>query len=78
MKAAPTKKRSSSRNIQKLGRQLWERMDTLRAAGLYNEEDGLVPMQSGFKSNVGLLFAAFMFKWYRARFINKVCVLYDV
>mmetsp|Transcript_20859 Transcript_20859/g.37660 ORF Transcript_20859/g.37660 Transcript_20859/m.37660 type:complete len:303 (-) Transcript_20859:252-1160(-) len=52
----------------------WERMDTLKAAGFYNDADGLVPMQSGFKSNVGLLVAAFMFKWYRARFINKIPV----
>ena len=45
-------------------------MDTLRSAGLY--DDGMVPMQSGFKTNVMLLVGAFMFKWYRARFINKV------
>jgi hypothetical protein len=32
----------------------------------------MVPMQSGFKTNVGLLVAAFLFKWYRARFITKV------
>ena len=55
-----------------MGLRVWERMDTLKAAGLY--DDGMVPMRSGFKTNVGLLVAAFMFKWYRARFINKVRV----
>ena len=49
----------------------------MKVAGLYDQmtdKDGneLVPMQAGFKMNVGLLVAAFMFKWYRARFINKV------
>ncbi|KAL3766811.1 hypothetical protein ACHAW5_009703 [Stephanodiscus triporus] len=47
-------------------------MDTLKSAGLY--DDGMMPMRSGFKTNVGLLVAAFMFKWYRARFINKIPV----
>lgn len=60
--------------IQKVGLKAWERMDTLKAAGLHDETNGLVPMQSGFKTNVGLLVGAFLFKWYRARFITKVCV----
>lgn len=46
-------------------------MDTLREAGLY-DEDGMVPMQSGFKSNVGLFAALILVKWYRARFITKI------
>ena len=63
--------------LRKAGKQIWNRMDTLKAAGLYdNEEDGLIPMQSGFKMNVGLLVGAFLFKWYRARFINKVCYIF--
>lgn len=70
----PPKTSSKRQRIQKAGLQAWERMDTLKAAGLYDNNDGLVPMQSGFKSNVGLLVAAFMFKWYRARFINKIPV----
>ena len=53
---------------------VWERMDTFKAAGLYDDDSNLVPMQSGFKSNVGLLVGAFLFKWYRARFINKIPV----
>jgi hypothetical protein len=67
----------------------WERMDTLKAAGLYNlnsntnndnnngnnERDRISPvLHSGFKTNVGLLIGAFLFKWYRARFINKIPV----
>ena len=49
-------------------------MDTLREAGLY-DEDGVVPMQSGFKSSVGLFVGMMLFKWYRARFITKVCIV---
>mmetsp|Transcript_15098 Transcript_15098/g.27281 ORF Transcript_15098/g.27281 Transcript_15098/m.27281 type:complete len:324 (+) Transcript_15098:185-1156(+) len=79
---ALTKKDSSSssitttvrQRIRKAGLKVWERMDTMKAAGLYDDDDGLVPMQMGFKRNVGLLVAAFMFKWYRARFINKIPV----
>ena len=52
------------------GKQAWERMDTMKTAGLC--ENGMEPLQSGFKTNVGLLIGAFLFKWYRARFINKV------
>jgi len=63
---------SLRQRIRTVGLRAWERMDTLKAAGLY--DDGMVPMRSGFKANVGLLVAAFMFKWYRARFINKVRV----
>jgi len=48
-------------------------MDTLREAGLY-DEDGVVPMQSGFKSSVGLFVGMMLFKWYRARFITKIPV----
>lgn len=59
--------------IREAGVTAWERMDTMKAAGL-TDGDGLVPMQSGFKRNVGLLVAAFLFKWYRARFINKIPV----
>mmetsp|Transcript_24183 Transcript_24183/g.51283 ORF Transcript_24183/g.51283 Transcript_24183/m.51283 type:complete len:139 (-) Transcript_24183:45-461(-) len=74
VKETSSKKSSSSvrQRVQKAGLRAWERMDTLKAAGLYDNKDGLEPMQSGFKTNVGLLFAAFMFKWYRARFINKL------
>ena len=69
----PKKEESNAslrRRIRRAGIHVWERMDTLRSAGLY--DDGMMPMHSGFKTNVGLLIAAFMFKWYRARFINKV------
>ena len=56
------------------GKQAWGRMDTMKTAGLC--DNGIEPLQSGFKTNVGLLIGAFLFKWYRARFINKVCMLY--
>lgn len=65
---------SLRRRVKTAGRRVWQRMDTMRAAGLYDDESGVVPMQSGFKSSCGMLFAAFMFKWYRARFINKIPV----
>lgn len=61
---------SKYQRIKNAGVQAWERMDTMKAAGF--ERDVMVPMQSGFKTNVGLLVAAFLFKWYRARFITKV------
>ncbi len=63
---------SLRRQIRYAGKQALERLDTMKAAGLY--DNGMTPMQSGFKTNVGLLIGAFLFKWYRARFINKVCV----
>lgn len=72
---SPPKKSSSTsvrQRMQKAAFLAWERTDTLKAAGFY--DDGPVPLQSGFKSNVGMLVAAFMFKWYRARFVNKIPV----
>jgi len=45
----------------------------MKAAGLIDNEN-MVPMQAGFKTNVGLLVGAFLFKWYRARFITKIPV----
>ena len=63
---------SIRQRIKTTGRIVWERMDTMKSSGLYDNEDGLVPMQSGFKANVGLFAAALLFKWYRARFINKI------
>ena len=70
------KEKSSSirQRIKAFGKLTIERTNTLKAAGLHDEENGLVPMQAGFKTNVGLLVGAFLFKWYRARFINKIPV----
>ena len=69
------KKSSSVRQrIKAFGQLAIERTNTLKAAGLYDKENGLMPMQAGFKTNVGLLVGAFLFKWYRARFINKIPV----
>ena len=64
-------KKSKLQRIQQFGLAAWERMDTMKAAGLSNDPE-LVPMNAGFKTNVGLLVGAFLFKWYRARFVNKV------
>lgn len=64
-------KKSKLQRIQQFGLAAWERMDTMKAAGLTNDPE-LVPMNAGFKTNVGLLVGAFLFKWYRARFVNKV------
>ena len=69
------KKSSSVRQrIKAFGQLAIERTNTLKAAGLHDEENGVIPMQAGFKTNVGLLVGAFLFKWYRARFINKIPV----
>ncbi|KAL7495813.1 hypothetical protein ACHAWT_006311 [Skeletonema menzelii] len=55
--------------------QLYKRTNTLQAAGLYNDNNNdPQPLQAGFKSNVMILVGAFLFKWYRARFINKIPV----
>lgn len=67
-------KQSKIQRIQQFGLATWERMDTMKAAGLTNDPE-LVPMNAGFKTNVGLLVGAFLFKWYRARFVTKVCDL---
>lgn len=69
--SAPQVSPSVRQRIRKACSSAWERMDTLKAAGLC--DDGSVPMQSGFKRNVGVLIGLFLFKWYRARFITKVC-----
>ena len=66
---------SKVQRIQQIGSQVWERMDTMKAAGL--ADDGMVPMNAGFKTNVALLVGAFLFKWYRARFITKVRAFYN-
>ena len=64
---------SKRQRIQSKLVQLYKRTNTLQAAGLYNNKDQQ-PLQAGFKSNVMLLVGAFLFKWYRARFINKIPV----
>ncbi|KAL3796707.1 hypothetical protein HJC23_010007 [Cyclotella cryptica] len=63
---------STRQRIQQLGLKAWERMDTMKAAGLSKE--GMAPLESGFKTNAMLLVGAFLFKWYRARFITKIPV----
>ncbi|KAL3762065.1 hypothetical protein ACHAWU_003599 [Discostella pseudostelligera] len=68
----PSSASSLHQRLRYAGKQVWERMDTMKAAGLC--DNGMEPLQSGFKTNVGLLVAAFLFKWYRARFINKIPV----
>lgn len=75
------KSRILCRRIRTACTRVWDRMDTLKEAGLYDNNDccdangdSMAPMHSGFKTNVGLLIGAFLFKWYRARFINKIPV----
>ena len=69
---------SASSKLQSTLNRVWERTNTLKAAGLYDDDNdnpnSLQPLQAGFKTNVGLLVGAFLFKWYRARFINKIPV----
>ncbi|KAL3782662.1 hypothetical protein ACHAWO_002587 [Cyclotella atomus] len=71
-----TSRQSKIQRIQQFGKMAWERMDTIKSAGFIEESSGelLVPMQAGFKTNIGLLVAAFLFKWYRARFVTKIPV----
>ncbi|KAL9189659.1 hypothetical protein ACHAXT_009334 [Thalassiosira profunda] len=68
----PKESSPARHRLRSAGAKLFERMDTMKAAGFH--EEGLGPMQSGFKMNVGLLVGAFLFKWYRARFITKIPV----
>jgi ribosomal protein S27AE len=68
---------TTTSKLQSALNRVWERTNTLKAAGLYDDNDdnnNLQPLQAGFKTNVGLLVGAFLFKWYRARFINKIPV----
>jgi len=68
---------TTTSKLQSTLNRVWERTNTLKAAGLYDDDDNnnsLHPLQAGFKTNVGLLVGAFLFKWYRARFINKIPV----
>jgi hypothetical protein len=56
---------------------IWKRMDTLEAAGLNNEFVEHPPLMSrggGFKRFVIIMVVGMAYKWYRARFINKVCL----
>jgi len=70
---SPAQMSSLSLLRQRIGKTaslVWERADTLKAAGLH--DDGAVPMQSGFKSTVLTFTGLFLWKWYRARFITKI------
>jgi hypothetical protein len=51
-----------------------DRLDTLKSAGLVdpNSPRPLLMRGPGFKRIFFWLFVGFMYKWYRARFINKV------
>ncbi|KAL7463197.1 hypothetical protein ACHAXS_003577 [Conticribra weissflogii] len=69
----PTRRQRTLKTISSAAAGVWERMDTLKSAGFYDDGE-LAPLQAGFKRNVALLVAAFLFKWYRARFITKIPV----
>jgi hypothetical protein len=51
-----------------------QRFDTLEAAGFKSPDQPpvLLARGGGFKRTVIFLVLAFSYKWYRARFINKV------
>ncbi len=54
---------------------IWNRMDTLEAAGLNDEFSQYPPLVSrggGFKRFMIIMAVGMAYKWYRARFINKV------
>jgi len=55
---------------------IFNRFDTLEAAGLKSPDQPpvLLARGGGFKRTVILLLLAFAYKWYRARFINKIPV----
>ena len=63
-----------------LFQQVWRRTDTLEVSGINQEYAQNPPLASrGFGVKRWLLVAlgAFLFKWYRARFINKVNFIFD-
>lgn len=57
-------------------RKVWKRFDTLESAGLLEnaEERPLLMRGPGLKKAIILFGIAFLWKWYRARFINKIPV----
>jgi hypothetical protein len=64
-------KRKHNLTIQRL----WDRMDTLKAAGFKSNDNStpvLLSRGGGLKAWVIFLTLAWCYKWYRARFINKV------
>jgi hypothetical protein len=66
---------------------IWNRMDTLQASGInkeFAEYPPLVSRGGGFKRFMVIMAVGMAYKWYRARFINKVrvqlcfCTLFSV
>jgi hypothetical protein len=63
-----------SSTVFKRPEKVLDRLDTLKSAGLVdpNSPRPLLMRGPGFKRIFFWLFVGFMYKWYRARFINKV------
>lgn len=63
-----------SNNVFERLEKVVDRLDTLKSAGLVdsNSAPPLLMRGPGFKRIFFWLFVGFMYKWYRARFINKV------
>lgn len=67
---ASTSKNESEDDKKTLVQRVWARLDTLESAGLKDQTN----LQGGFTIKQTLVFfgVAFLWKWYRARYINKV------
>ena len=66
---------ASSNENDNIFQKAWKRMDTLEAAGINDEFAANPPLMSrggGFKRFMVIMAFGVAYKWYRARFINKV------
>jgi hypothetical protein len=66
---------SSANHEDPLWKKAWNRLDTLESAGLKQKGERDAPVLArgpGLKRALFWLGVAFLYKWYRARFINKV------
>ena len=65
----------SKSSVKNIFLSIWKRMDTLETAGLkdeFAEYPVLVSRGGGFKRFMIIMALGMAYKWYRARFINKV------
>jgi hypothetical protein len=73
--AIGSKMTDSAKSNNNLLVKIWNRMDTLEASGInkeFAEHPPLVSRGGGFKRFMIIMAVGMAYKWYRARFINKV------
>mmetsp|Transcript_9197 Transcript_9197/g.17319 ORF Transcript_9197/g.17319 Transcript_9197/m.17319 type:complete len:353 (+) Transcript_9197:167-1225(+) len=64
-----------ARLIQRLGKNILDRSDTLSSAGFYDpSQSRYPPVVAGAKTNITLFLLALGYKWYRSIFINKLAI----